>query len=85
MELRNIELSKQTFMRNNCYDIERVYFELDQARKGYFCLNDLKIYMMQNGVKVQPKHTSDLNLLMNYFDRRSVGRVSFEDFTDVFI
>lgn len=37
-------------MKNNCYDIERVYFELDKARKGHFNRFDLKMYMIENKV-----------------------------------
>lgn len=85
MELKTIEKAKQAFMKNNCYDIERVYFELDFSRKGFFNRSDLKVYMMQNGVKLQPAHEVELDLLMNYFDRRQQGRVTFEEFTEMFI
>ena len=46
-ELRQIEMSKKAFMRNNCYDIERVYFSLDQARKGFFDRFDMKVYLYE--------------------------------------
>jgi len=72
-------------MKNNCYDIERVYFELDRTRKGYFDRHDLKIYMMTNGVKLGLMHEQEIDLIMNYYDRRQIGRVKFDEFVDEFV
>lgn len=84
-ELRSLDKAKNSFMKNNCFDIECIYFQLDLARKGFFTRSDLKVFMMQNGVKLQPAHDKQFDLLMNYFDRRQCGRVSFEEFTDLFV
>jgi hypothetical protein len=35
-------------MKNNCFDIEKVYFQLDKTRKGYFDRYDFKIYLIEN-------------------------------------
>ena len=65
-----MDKAKKTFMKNNCYDIERVYFELDKSRKGHFNRSDLKIYMMENGVRLGKMHEEEIDLIMNYFDIR---------------
>jgi Ca2+-binding EF-hand superfamily protein len=72
-------------MQNNCWDIERVYFELDKTRRGYFDRNDMKVYMLENGVKLHAGHEHEIDLVMNYFDRRQLGRVTFDEFVDEFM
>lgn len=72
-------------MRNNCYDIERVYFELDKPRKGYFDRSDLKVYMMENGVKLGTIHEFEIDLLISFFDRSGSGQVKFDQFVDEFM
>ena len=72
-------------MKNNCFDIERIYFSLDEPRKGFFDRNDLKVYMMQNGVRLGTVHEHEIDLIMSYFDRSGNGRVKFDQFTDEFL
>ena len=71
-------------MKNNCYDIEGVYFSLDKARKGHFNRFDLKMYMIDNGVRLGTIHESEIDLLMNFFDRSNNGQIKFNDFVDEF-
>ena len=84
-ELRSIDAAKKTFMKNNCFDIERVYFELDRPRKGYFDRSDLKVYMMENGVRLGKVHENEIDLLISFFDRTGTGQVKFDNFVDEFL
>jgi hypothetical protein len=34
--LNDIEEKKKQFGKANCYDFERIFFEMDKHRKGYF-------------------------------------------------
>ena len=71
-------------MKNNCYDIERVYFSMDQARKGHFNRFDLKLYLVEQGTRMATLHEHELDLLMSFFDRSGQGRVKFEEFVSEF-
>ena len=71
-------------MKNNCYDIERVYFSMDQARKGFIDRFDLKLYLVEHGTRMATIHEHEIDLIMNFFDRSGQGRVHFEDFAGEF-
>lgn len=64
-------------MKNNCYDIEAVYFQLDQSRKGFFDRYDLRVFVLENGGSFTEE---ELNLMMSFFDRSALGMVRFDDF-----
>lgn len=84
-ELRQINKARHKFMRNNCFDIERVYFQLDQGRKGFFDRFDFKVYLMENQSLFGGVHEDEVDMLMSFFDRTGQGRVQFDDFVGQFI
>jgi len=84
-ELRQIDTQRKQFMRNNCFDIERVYFSLDQGRKGFFDRFDFKVYLMENQSAFGAIREDEMDMLMSYFDRTGQGRVQFDDFVSQFV
>ena len=67
-------------MKNNCYDCERIYFQLDVNRKGFFDRCDFKLYLLENGANFGPVHDDEMDMLMSFFDRTGRGRIQFDDF-----
>ena len=65
-------------MKNNCYDIESIYFKLDQSRKGFFDRYDLRVFILENGGQFTDE---ELNLVMSFFDKSAAGMVRFDEFT----
>lgn len=84
-QLRQIKIAIDTFMKNNCYDCERIYFQLDQSRKGFFDRFDFKLYLIENQSLFGPLHDDEMDMMMSYFDRTGQGRVQFDDFVSQFI
>lgn len=79
-ELRQIEAYKKEFMYNNCYDIERIYFAMDQARKGSIDRFDIKLYLVEKGHSGADRFSEeDIDYIMSYFDK-GIGRILFDDF-----
>lgn len=79
-ELRQIENAKKVFMKNNCFDIERVYFQLDSMRKGYFDRYDLKLFLIENKEKFGTIIEDEIDFIMSFFDLQGLSRVVFDDF-----
>jgi hypothetical protein len=85
-ELRQIEAQKKEFMYNNCYDIERIYFAMDLARKGSIDRFDVKLYLTEQGFSgVDRFSEDDIDYIMAYFDSKGMGRIMFDDFVNAFI
>ena len=55
-------------MKNNCFDIERVYFQLDSMRKGYFDRYDLKLFLIENKEKFGTIIEDEIDFIMSFFD-----------------
>ena len=72
-------------MKNNCFDIERVYFQLDSSRKGFFDRYDLKLFLIENKDKFGQIIEDEIDMLMSFFDRKGLGRVLFDDFVSQFV
>lgn len=68
-------------MKNNCFDIEKVYFQLDTTRKGYFDRYDFKLYLIENKDQFGNINEDEIDMVMSFFDRQGLGRVMFDDFT----
>lgn len=68
-------------MKNNCFDIEKVYFQMDTTRKGYFDRYDFKLYLIENKNQFGNINEEEIDMIMSYFDRQGLGRVMFDDFT----
>ena len=81
-ELNVIENVIRAFMKANDYKIEKVFFEMDQARKGYFDKYDLKTYLVENGTDIKTLRDQEIRLIMNFFDVSGEGRVKLDDFAN---
>ena len=76
--IRDVQDKKRVFGKANCFDFERIFFELDKNRKGYFEKEDLKEYLEKNSYLFKISD-QDIGMLFTFFDRKEEGQIRLDD------
>lgn len=73
-ELRKIEALKKKLIRHLSYNGEDIYFNISGEKRLYFDKHDLKVFMMQRGVRLGKDHDFEIDLMIQFFFKHKKGK-----------
>ncbi|CDW79671.1 ef hand family protein [Stylonychia lemnae] len=77
-QMWEIDNYKKRYAQANCFDVEKPFFDMDKNRLGKISKDNLKQYMIQKQDE-QRYSDQDIDMIFNYFNRRELPQVSFDD------